>query len=195
MIVTYYGASCFKVQAGETVLAFDPPSRESGFKSPRFAADAVFISNEDKDNNGRDSLAGKEEGKGPIVIDGPGEYEIRGVYIKGIKSPGGNTIYRMRFEDIVVCHLGNFSEKKMAPEIKEAIGATDILFAPAGSGEVASDMEPKIAIPMNYKSNSEIKKFSDEFGNGTPKPVDKLTIKKKDLIDKETKVVVLEPMI
>jgi L-ascorbate metabolism protein UlaG (beta-lactamase superfamily) len=195
MIVTYYGASCFKVQAGEIVLAFNPPSKESSFKSPRFAADAVFISNEDKDNNGRDSLSGKKENEGPIVIDGPGEYEIKGVYIKGIKSPNGNTIYRMRFEDIVVCHLGNFAEKKLAPEIKEAVGSVDILFAPAGSGEVANELEPKIAIPMNYKNNGEIKKFSDEFGNGNPKPVDKLTIKKKDLTDKEMKVVALEPMI
>ncbi|MFA4890533.1 MAG: MBL fold metallo-hydrolase [Candidatus Paceibacterota bacterium] len=200
MIVTYYGASCFKVQAGETVLAFNPPSKESDFKSPRFAADAVFISNENKDNNGRDNLAGKEEGKGPIVIDGSGEYEIKGVYIKGIKSSGlpaqgGNTIYRMKFEDIILCHLGNFAEKKLAPEIKEAVGSVDILFAPAGSGEIANQLEPKIAIPMDYKNNSEIKKFADEFGNGASKPVDKLTIKKKDLIDDEIKVVVLEPMI
>ena len=175
------------------MLAFDPPSKEADFKSPRFAADAVFISNEDKDNNGRDSLSGKKENEGPIIIDGPGEYEIKGVYIKGVKSSGGNTIYRMRFEDIVICHLGNFAEKKLAPEIKEAVGVVDILFAPAGSGEVASQMEPKIAIPMDYKSAGEIKKFSDEFGNGNPKPVDKLTIKKKELTDKETKVVVLEP--
>lgn len=195
MIITYYGASCFKVQAGETVLAFDPPSKESDFKSPRFAADAVFISNENKDSNGRDSLSGKEADKGPIIIDGPGEYEIKGIYIKGIKSSGANTIYRMKFEDIIICHLGGFAEKKLAPEIKEAVGNVDILFAPVSSGEVANQLEPKIVIPMNYKNAGEIKKFASEFGNGASKPVDKLTIKKKDLTDDEIKVVILDPMI
>ena len=42
MVITYYGAGCFKVQSGETVLAFNPPSKESEFKSPRFASDIVF---------------------------------------------------------------------------------------------------------------------------------------------------------
>lgn len=200
MVITYYGASCFKVQAGEAVLAFDPPSRESDFKSPRFAADAVFISNENKDSNGRDSLSGKEADKGPIVVDGPGEYEIRGIYIKGIKSSslpaqGANTIYRMKFEDIVICHLGGFTEKKLVPEIKEAVGNVDILFASVGSGEAANQLEPKIVIPMNYKNAGEIKKFASEFGNGASKPADKLTIKKKDLTDEEIKIIVLDPMI
>lgn len=193
MIITYYGASCFKVQAGETVLVFDPPSKASGFKSPRFAADAVFISHNHKDHNGWDNIAGKTEGKGPIVIDGPGEYEIKGVYIKGIKSPNLNTIYRIKFEDIIICHLGGFSEQKLKPEIKEAIGSVDILFAPAGSGDVASQFESKIAVPMHYKNAGEIKKFADEFGNGASKPIDKLTIKKKDLVGKETQVIILEP--
>jgi hypothetical protein len=91
--------------------------------------------------------------------------------------------------------LGGFSENNLKPEIKEAIGALDILFAPAGNGEIASQLEPKIAIPMGYKNAGEIKKFADEFGNGNQKPIDKLTIKKKELMDKETKVVALEPMI
>lgn len=200
MVITYYGASCFKVQAGEAVLAFDPPSRESDFKSPRFAADAVFISNENKDSNGRDSLSGKEADKGPIVVDGPGEYEIRGIYIRGIKSSGSpaqgiNTIYRMKFEDIIICHLGGFAEKKLAPEIKEAVGSVDVLFAPVSSGEVANQLEPKIVIPMNYRNAGEIKKFASEFGNGASKPIDKLTIKKKDLTDEGIKITILDPMI
>ena len=177
------------------MLVFDPPSKSSDFKPPRFAADAVFISHNHKDHNGWENIAGKTEEKGPVVIDGPGEYEIKGIYIKGIKSSNLNTIYRMKFEDIIICHLGGFLEKNLRPETKEAIGALDILFAPAGSGEIASQLEPKIAIPMYYKNAGEAKKFSEDFGDGAPKPIDKLTLKKKDLASEEVKVVILEPVI
>ena len=56
MVITYYGASCFKVQSGETVLAFNPPSKESEFKSPRFAADIVLVSSNHKDYNGWENI-------------------------------------------------------------------------------------------------------------------------------------------
>ncbi|MBU3925655.1 MBL fold metallo-hydrolase [Patescibacteria group bacterium] len=204
MIITYYGISCFKVQSGETVLAFDPPSKESSFKSPRFQANAVLITNNHKDHNGWENLSSKIEDKDLIVLDGPGEYELEGIYIKGIQSAGQNTIYSLNFEGITLCHMGNFSEKELRPEIKEAIGEIDILLAPIdGDGvldaqeaaKISSRLEPSIVIPMHYKDNKSLKNFLDEFGNGTTKPSDKLTIKKKDLIAGKIQVVVLEPTI
>ncbi len=195
MVITYYGVSCFKAQSGETVLAFDPPSKESEFKSPRFQADAVFVSHNHKDHNGQDSLAGE-----PIVMDGPGEYEIKGVYIAGIRSLPDNTIFSLSFEDISVCHLGDFGESELRPETKEAIGKVDILFVNINGGEmtpqkaarIVSQIEPKIVIPMHYhKDKNALKNFLDEFGNGGARPVEKLTIKKKDLSEKKTEVVVL----
>lgn len=204
MIITYYGISCFKAQSGETVLAFDPPSKDSDFKSPRFQANAVLISNNHKDHNGWENLSSKIEGKDLIVLDGPGEYELEGIYIKGIKSAGQNTVYSVNFEGITICHMGNFSEKELRPEIKEAIGEIDILFVPIdGDGvldpqeaaKISSRLEPSIVIPMHYKDNKTLKKFMDEFGNGSAKPFDKLTIKKKDLDQGKIQVVVLEPAI
>lgn len=204
MVITYYGISCFKAQSGETVLAFDPPSKESDFKSPRFQVNAVLISSNHKDHNGWENLSSKIEGKDLVVLDGPGEYELEGIYIKGIKSAGQNTIYSVNFEGITFCHMGNFSEKELRPETKEAIGEIDILFAPIdGSGvldpqeaaKISSQLEPSIVIPMHYKDNKTLKKFMDEFGNGSTKPFDKLTIKKKDLVPGKIQVVVLEPAI
>jgi len=194
MVITYYGASCFKVQSGETVLVFNPPSKESEFKSPRFAADVVLISADHKDYNGRENIPAKEEGRAPFVIDSPGEYEIKGLAIKGL-ADGLNTIYILIFEDISFCHLGRFKEKEIKPELKEEIAENDILFVPVfeDDGQKASQfiaqIEPKIAIPMHYKE-SDLKKFLKEFGNGNIKPVEKLTIKKKDL-GEETRVVVI----
>lgn len=189
------------------MLAFDPPSKDSDFKSPRFQTNAVLISSNHKDHNGWENLSSKTEGKKLVVLDGPGEYELEGIYIKGIKSAGQNTVYSVNFEGITLCHMGNFSEKELRPEIKEAIGEIDILFVPIdGSGvldpqeaaKISSRLEPSIVIPMSRQGREDkkvLKKFMDEFGNGSTKPFDKLTIKKKDLVQGKIQVVVLEPAI
>ena len=122
MIITYYGAGCFKVQSGETVLAFNPPSKESEFKSPRFASDIVLVSSNHKDYNGWENIPGKTEGSKPFVADGRGEYEISGIYIKGIGSNGrNNTVYSLNLEDIAICHLGGF-EQRNGPQLERSGG-------------------------------------------------------------------------
>ena len=202
MVITYYGAACFKVQSGETVLAFNPPSKESEYKSPRFASDIVLVSSNHKDYNGWENLPGKAEGSKPFVADGNGEYEISGIYIKGIGSNGrNNTVYSLVLEDISICHLGALS-KEMDPSLKEAVGEADILFIPIGGGELldpqkaagaAIHLEAKVVIPMNY-DESQLKQFIKEFGAGGTVAADKLTIKKKDLAEKKGEVVVLKPV-
>ena len=203
MVITYYGAACFKVQSGETVLAFNPPSKESEYKSPRFASDIVLVSSNHKDYNGWENLPGKTEGAKPFVAEGQGEYEVSGIYIKGIGSNGrNNTVYTLALEDISICHLGALS-KEMDPSLKEAVGEVDILFIPIGGGELldpqkaagaAIHLEAKIVIPMNY-NESQLKQFIKEFGAGEVTAADKLTIKKKDLADKKGEVVVLKPAV
>ena len=200
MIITYYGAACFKVQSGETVLAFNPPSKESEYKSPRFAPDIILVSSNHKDYNGWENLPGKTEGAKPFVAEGQGEYEVSGIYIKGVGSNGrNNTVYTLALEDISICHLGALS-KEMDPSLKEAVGEADILFIPIGGGELldpqkaagaAIHLEAKIVIPMNY-NESQLKQFIKEFGAGEATAADKLTIKKKDLADKKGEVVVLK---
>ena len=199
MVITYYGAACFKVQSGETVLAFNPPSKESEFKSPRFASDIVLVSSNHKDYNGWESLPGKTEGAKPFIVNSNGEYEVSGIYIKGIGSNGrNNTVYTLALEDISICHLGALS-KEMDPSLKEAVGEVDILFIPIGGGELldpqkaagaAIHLEAKIVIPMNY-NESQLKQFIKEFGAGEA-AADKLTIKKKDLAEKKGEVVILK---
>ena len=200
MVITYYGAACFKVQSGETVLAFNPPSKESEYKSPRFASDIVLVSSNHKDYNGWENLPGKTEGGNPFVAEGQGEYEVSGIYIKGVGSNGrNNTVYSLVLEDISICHLGALS-KEMDPSLKEAVGEVDILFIPIGGGELldpqkaagaAIHLEAKIVIPMNY-NESQLKQFIKEFGAGEATAADKLTIKKKDLAEKKGEVVVLK---
>ena len=80
----------------------------------------------------------------------------------------------------------------------------DILFVPVGGDGVldpaiahklAVAFEPKIIIPSHFAEVGEkdaLKKFLKESGEESVKPIDKLTIKKKDVEGKEGEVVVLE---
>ena len=84
MIITYQGLEFFKVQFGDTTLAFNPISKESKFKPTRFFADIALVSANHPDFNGVENLS--YNGKDPIVVSGPGEYEAKGVFIKGLSS-------------------------------------------------------------------------------------------------------------
>ncbi|MEK7599312.1 MAG: MBL fold metallo-hydrolase, partial [Patescibacteria group bacterium] len=144
MIITYYGLSCFKVSSGEFVLAFDPPSKKSALKSPRFQADGVLISHDHDNHNGYEAISAKE-GKEPIKISSPGEYEIGQADIEGIlsrhddqsgKKLGSSTIYTVSLEEMRLCHMGDFGEAELRPETREALGRIDILFLPIGGKDV-----------------------------------------------------------
>ncbi len=208
MIITYQGVEFFKVQFGDTTLAFNPISKESKFKSSRFFADIALVSINHPDMNGSENLS--YNGKEPFVITGPGEYEVKDIFIKGFGSKstyGGkeriNTIYSVTLENMNLCFLGALSDINLSSEVKEALGDVDILFLPIGDDGVIDavkaeklsvEIEPKIIIPMHFGdvgNKDALKKYLKEAGEENVKPIDKLTIKKKDLDGKEGEVVVL----
>ncbi len=208
MIITYFGAEFFKVQFGDITLAFNPISKDSSLKPSRFGADIVFVSALHPDFNGIEQVTHGD--KKPFVVNGPGEYEVRGVFIKGLPSEslfGGeqlvNTIYTVSLENMNICFLGALNTPELKNETIEALDEIDILFVPIGGNEkeqgvlepakaykLAISLEPKIIIPMHY-TDATLKTFLKEAGEN-PKPETKLTIKKKDLEGKEGDVIVLE---
>ncbi|MBI5787049.1 MAG: MBL fold metallo-hydrolase [Candidatus Niyogibacteria bacterium] len=211
MVITYYGLSCFKISSGEFVLAFDPPSKKSSFKSPRFRAEVVLVSHDHDDHNGYDMISGKENEE-PLKVNGPGEYETKGVFIRGFdsfhdsvsgKKHGRNSIYTVELEDMKLCHFGDFGEKELSAQTLESIGQIDVLFLPVGGGtvieaenaaKISNQLEPKIIIPMHYEKK-ELNSFLKEMGAEDAKAEEKLTLKKKDLPEDKTSVVVLKPQL
>ena len=208
MIITYHGIEFFKVQFGDTIVAFNPVSKDSKFKAVKFGSDIALVSLNHKDMNGADNLSFGE--RQPFVISGPGEYEIKDIFIRGIKSSSNygekdkiNTIYSVIMENINMCFLGALADKDLPDATKEALGDIDILFVPIGSDGVLSPaesyklavkLEPRIIIPMHYGEvgdKNALKTFLKEAGEDDVKPIDKLTLKKKDLEGKEAEVTVL----
>jgi L-ascorbate metabolism protein UlaG (beta-lactamase superfamily) len=208
MIITYQGVEFFKVQFGDTTIAFNPISKDSKFKPTRFFADIALVCLNHPDMNGVENLS--YNGKDPFVISGPGEYEVKGIFIKGFASKslyGGkeriNTVYSVTLENMNICFLGALSEINLSSKVKEELGDVDILFVPIGDEDVldavkaeklAVEIEPKIIIPMhfgNIGAKDALKKYLKEAGEESVKPIDKLTIKKKDLEGKAGETVVL----
>lgn len=208
MIITYLGGESVKVQFGETILAFNPVSKDSKLPTAKFRADIVLTSLNHPDMNGVDQAAFGD--KKPFVISGPGEYEVKGVFIKGLPSESRydgetrvNTIYTVTLEGMNICFLGAVSTPELPKDTDEGIEEVDILFAPIGGNGVLSPAEayklavsigPKIVIPIHYGDiggKDALKAFLKEAGEN-PKPESKLTLKKKDIEGKEAEVVVLE---
>lgn len=209
MIITYDGIQSVKIVQGDTTIAIDPPSKKSKFSITSFKSDIVLISSNHQDFNGVETATRNDEK--PFVINGPGEYEVKGFFIRGFKtitnydnSSKINTIYTLQVDGINIAFLGALSEKELSPEIKEELGETDILFVPIGGGDVldaesayelAIKREPKIIIPIHYGVVGEkdaLKNFCKEGGEDLIKPIEKLTIKKKDIESKEGEIVVLK---
>lgn len=210
MIITWYGHSCFKIQSGDLVLATDPFAKDMGLTPPRMRADIVTITHGHFDHNNIESLGGS-----PFIITGPGEYEVGGVYIRGIEtfhdteqgtSRGLNTVYAIGVENLTIAHFGDFGEDGLRPETADELGNIDILMIPIGgtytidaktAAKIVKQLEPRFVIPMHYAVKGlsfkldAVDPFLKEMGTSAVEPLEKFTIRKKDIGSGEKTDVVL----
>ncbi len=200
MIITRQGDFEIKLQAGDTIVGFNPPSKESKLKGGKFGANIALVSLNHKDFDGVEALEFGD--KKPFVISGPGEYEVKEVFIKGFSSRSDyeskkekiNTIYVLSMDNLKIVHLGALSEEKLSEVALEAVDDIDILIihlgdnllTPSQAAKLSVFLEAKLIIPIG--SDEDQKKFAKEVG-AKPDEVDKLTLKKKDLEGKSNTVV------
>ena len=212
MIITYFGEQFFKIAQGDMVLAFNPVSKTAKSDiGAHFGADIAFVTTHHPLFNGVEQLSHGE--RMPFVINGPGDYEVKEVFIKGIMSKALvsnkdyiNTIYSFSLDNINIAFLGALADPEISKEAHEAIDSPDILFVPIGgknvskeislldakeAAKLALELEPKLIIPMSYDNNA-LKIFLKEIGEDKAEVVDKLTLKSKDLDGKEGEVIILK---
>lgn len=211
MIITYHGGEFFKVSHGDITLAFNPISKDSSLKGTRFGADIALVTANHPDFNGLSEVVYGE--RVPFEVSGPGEYEIKDVFIRGFATSTRygakgddekiNTVYFVELEGVKLLFLGAVADKALSQEAREHVDDIDILFVPIGgegvlepddAHELAVELEPKVIIPMHYgavgKKNA-LELFMKEEGKEAPKAEEKLTIKRKDLEGKTGEIVVL----
>ncbi|OGI85757.1 hypothetical protein A3A01_00190 [Candidatus Nomurabacteria bacterium RIFCSPLOWO2_01_FULL_39_17] len=208
MIITYFGKQFFKIGQGEMTIAFNPVSKnsKSGI-SAHFGADIALITTNHPDYNGAEQLSHGE--RSPFIISGPGDYEVKEIFIKGAISNASlagkkyiNTIYSLSVDGINIVFLGALSDSEFSKETREAIDSPDIVFVPVGgkglldaktSAKLVSTLEPKLIIPMDYDDTT-LKVFLKEMGEEKAEITEKLTLKRKDLDGKDGEVIVLKAM-
>jgi L-ascorbate metabolism protein UlaG (beta-lactamase superfamily) len=196
MVITYTGGYCFKISAGDTTVAINPPAAKSSFKVPKFGADVVLIPTEHMDWNGDETAShGSRES---FVIRGPGAYEVGDVVITGYASEGsvnqetnnfGNTVYLMHFDGMQVLFLGALSGGKLSSEALSDIAEVDIVFVPVGgetldakqAHELVVKLEAKLIIPYAVGKDADLKEFLETEGAKGIKAVEKLTLRAKEV--------------
>ncbi len=202
--IEWFGLSSLRIQTKigntEVVLVTDPPDSATGVKLPRNLAADIVVSAVDKTSANNIAAVGGA----PFVIRGPGEYEIKNIFIYGLKNEDQHTAYMIEAEDMILMHLGN--TKKVSSEVLERAENVDVLFLPVGGGEVmdakaasaiAGEIQPRVIIPIHYAvKDSKIKldgveKFLKEMGAQKTEAVSKIKLSKKDLPQEETQVMVL----
>jgi L-ascorbate metabolism protein UlaG (beta-lactamase superfamily) len=216
MNINWLGQSCFEITAkannNEVKIVIDPYSESLGLGSLKVEAQILLISHQHDDHSSSGAVVGS-----PFIIETPGEYELKGIFIKGISAFHDNqkgqklgvvTVFTLEAEGMRVCHLSDLGQKELTPEQVEEIGEIDILMIPVGgnftidgkdAAEIISQIEPKIVIPMHYqipKLKIEIDgvdKFLKVMGVEGVQREKKLKILAKDLPKEDTQIIVLEP--
>jgi L-ascorbate metabolism protein UlaG (beta-lactamase superfamily) len=208
--IDWFGQSCFRLREGAIAVVSDPYVKSIVYTLPRLRADLVTVSHDAPGHACVSAVKGD-----PKVLNRPGEYEVKGVFITGIQtwSGGGakgeakeeNTVFVFEFGDLTICHLGDLSKVLSQAQV-ESMPDIDVLMVPVGGGgaldadkaaEVISQLEPRIVIPMHYQTEycslklDSLTKFLKEMGVAEHAPEDTLKVTKASLPE-ETQVVVLE---
>lgn len=209
MEIKFLGGNCFKISSKKATLVIDDVINSSGGSV----------------SSDKDILLRTQKSSTPssahFLIDGPGEYEVSEVSIKGIPARAhidqdaksrNSTIYRVQIDDVRICVLGHIYPE-LTDEMIEDIGIIDILLVPVGgngytldavgASKIIKNIEPKIAVPSNYDDGktkyevpqSDLEAAIKNMGMEPADRVEALKIKPAELIamGDNTRLIVIQP--
>lgn len=209
MEISYLGVNCVRLTAKDLAVLIDPYTKENGLPDIKNTNNVTLLSTQ---------LApgAIPMGKSDMIIDRPGEYEIKGAMITGVparlhidepSAPAAATAYMITVEGIRVGYLGNI-EPKLSNEQVEALSQVNVLILPVGghgitldataAAQIITQLEPNYVIPTYYDDAAtkyevppdKLEVFLKEIG-ASPEPQPRLRVAAKDL-PAETTVVVLQ---
>ena len=164
MEITWLGHACFRLKGSQATVITDPYPPDLGYSLGKQTARVVTVSHQHPGHSYISGIGGE-----PKVIKGPGEYEIGGILVIGLptfhdgdggKQRGKNIVYLIEVDEVAICHLGDLGHVLTTQQVEE-IGNVDVLLVPVGgvstinaslAAEVVRQLEPKIVVPMHYKT-------------------------------------------
>jgi L-ascorbate metabolism protein UlaG (beta-lactamase superfamily) len=215
MEITFVGHACFKVKSKNATLVFDPyDPKKVGYNLPKLTSDILLISHQHGDHNYIKGVSDYQ-----LLIDSPGEYEMKDVYIVGFESfhdanggkdRGKNTMFLVEIEGVTLLHLGDLGHE-LDDNTLSNISRVDVLLIPVGgvytidpkvASKVISSLEPGFVVPMHYQTKDltglsnklgSLDDFLEELGSDeSAKKSEKLVISGTTHIPEESEVVVLK---
>jgi L-ascorbate metabolism protein UlaG (beta-lactamase superfamily) len=212
--LSWLGHACFRLRGRDVTIVTDPFEGDDwGYPPVATTANVVTISNDHPHHAGFSAIDGR-----PRILRGPGEYEIGGALIWGVRTSrrkdeanlgvARNTAFVIQLEELTVCHLGDLADAPLSPEELARIKDADVLLVPVGgnctinatqAAEVVAQVEPKLIVPMHFATDEtrghlaldEIQRFCKELGATEVAPRARLSITPTSLPSEPT-VVLLE---
>ncbi len=202
MEVIYYGANCVKLQDSKKAIIVDDNLSKLGLKKVTTPQDIVVVTNKEEPKD-----------KGVFLINGPGEYEISEVSIRGIAAKShvdqeglGATMYSVKIDNFSIGILGHIDSNLSDSQLEE-LGVIDVLIVPIGGHGYTLDaeeavsiirkVEPKVVIPTHYADGdikyevpqADVAEFLKAAGISEPEYCDSFVLKEKEIGDKARTII------
>ncbi|HSE28987.1 MAG TPA: MBL fold metallo-hydrolase [Candidatus Saccharimonadales bacterium] len=195
MDIEYKGANCITIDRKKDVFVIDPKLSSVGLKDFK-GKSVAFIAT-------KHAFMSEPTDEEVVLIDGPGEYEVKNCTIKGIAArPHSSlkdddksaTMYKLNIDDTTIAIIGHV-DPNLSDEQLEALGVVDILVVPVGgygytldaksAANLVKKIEPKTVIPTHYADASikyeveqaGLDEFVKELGGANVEEYAKLKVK------------------
>jgi len=204
MQIIWHGLSSFEIQAktaaGDVTIVTDPYDNATGLRFRKVEAQLVLSSHDEQDANNTAAVGGD-----PYIINLPGEFEVKDVFVFAIDTTD-NLLFRIEAEEMKIAHLGGLN-RPLTNEELETLGDIDVLMVPVGGGrvldpkkaaEVIAQIEPRVIIPMTHgieglkEKLSPIGEFCKELGACRKEELNKYKFTRKDLPEEDMLIVNLQ---
>jgi len=157
MHIRWLGHSAFLLTGEGASIRFD-------YRPIDVDADLVLVSHEHFDHDAADAVGGAPE----VLRARAGTFDSAIGEVVGVASEhdpsagtqrGANVIFRFALDGVRCCHMGDFGQRELRAEQREAIGPIDILFIPVGGGPtiggreaavVVDELHPGLVVPMHF---------------------------------------------
>jgi len=202
MHISWHGQTCIKLQTKnmgqEAIILIDSYKPKKGNFPRSFSPDVALYS-----NGRKNSVTLSQD---PFIIDTLGEFDLKKIVFYSFPVSKDSNIFKISTEGMTIVHLGKLNKNLSNTDIEKIMGP-DILFIPVGNNKEYIDaktaasliniLEPRIIFPIGHKCDTDpevdpVSKFITEIGLKPENETSKIIIKKKDLPQDETRLIVLD---